>query len=478
MNNDTNNPDTQHAWQTSMDAGKQGFAQGRMEDAVQSFSEATQLVPHRVEGWINLGSALLECTEVDASVTVLAKAVRMNPKLMVSHMLLGDAQRLQGKRTKALQSYREAVALRKTPQSLNRLACLLRGKREVEEAQNLYMESIALDPNFTLAHVNLATLQIERHRYEEASSQLRELGKVKLPTQELREVTSAHVSLSEFHRLTDALTNMNSAAGLDALEAVLQETPANILQADKPAMVTVNQYRESAVSLTDDALLPLENLPEEWPMIEGMFMIPLVHSVAEYRAMKADLEGGMPVTGDIQESIQMEAAIVAARSCRERMSDPVRGEVNIRHWHKIACDNLPDFLPGHFKYTQNWSTKGPTLTRVNPALTSGTVRHVVENVYSGLDSALARGIIGFLAVSDLHPFADGNGRVAITWLNRELEWAGLMPALFSKELGLKGELGKAVTEVRTNGGDLAPIIAAISHGQKYAREFCAELAKS
>ena len=81
-----------------------------------------------------------------------------------------------------------------------------------------------------------------------------------------------------------------------------------------------------------------------------------------------------------------------------------------------------------------------------------------------------------MAIADLHVFADGNGRVAYTWLNRELEWAGLMPGLFHKKLGLEGELRKARRAVRASGGELSPMVAVITSAQLYAREFCAELA--
>jgi Fic/DOC family len=172
----------------------------------------------------------------------------------------------------------------------------------------------------------------------------------------------------------------------------------------------------------------------------------------------------------------MEAAIVAARDSGEYLVDPVKAELHLRHWHALACREVAGFLPGHFKYTQNWSTRSPTLKRVEPDLTSGTFRHFITAMYPTLKPGLLRAAVVFIAVCDLHSFADGNGRVAMIWLNRELEWAGLMPALFRRDLSLKGELGDAMKAVRTNGGDLAPLVAVITRAQHYALEFCAELA--
>ena len=111
---------------------------------------------------------------------------------------------------------------------------------------------------------------------------------------------------------------------------------------------------------------------------------------------------------------------------------------------------------------------------MQPALASGTFRHFVADLYSTLQPGVLRAAVVYMAVCDLHLFADGNGRVAITWLNRELEWAGLMPALFRRDFGLKGELGTAMKEVRSNGGDLSPLVASIVRAQYHALEFCAE----
>ena len=66
----------------------------------------------------------------------------------------------------------------------------------------------------------------------------------------------------------------------------------------------------------------------------------------------------------------------------------------------------------------------------------------------------------------------GNARIAMVWLNRELEWAGLMPVLFSRDLGLKGQLGAALRQFRNNDGNIAPLQDVIYQAQQYARDFC------
>lgn len=238
--------------------------------------------------------------------------------------------------------------------------------------------------------------------------------------------------------------------------------------------MSIQRYADSAQQLSNELVTIDSDLPEEWPLIEAMFMIPLVNSVGEYQEIKATLTQGLKPTGELLRSVNMEAAIKAARACQLDMQDPVKAELHLRHWHGLACRNVEGFQPGHFKYMQNWIPDNPTLRRVEPAQANATLRHVISTIYSKLAPGYVRAAFVTMMIADLHVFADGNGCVALTWVNRELEWAGLMPALFHKKLGF-GE-GKALREVRSKGGDLSPLIAVIISAQQYAQEFCIEFA--
>jgi tetratricopeptide (TPR) repeat protein len=470
-------PVAQQAWLMSMSIGTKGFQEGRMVDAVNAFTQATKLQPGRVESWVNLGSALLETNRFEESAVALNRAITLNRKLMVPHMLLGDALRQLGEMHLALGSYRQAVMMQRSPHALNKLACALRVRRQYEEARALYLEALHLDPKFTLAAVNLTGLHIEMREFEEANRQLAALLSRTLPRREREEVLGSQRALAEYFRLNDALTILSSEQNIEPLQTALAQTPELALQADEPALANLQRYIQSALQLAGTTAEVTGSPPEEWPLIEAMFMIPLVHSAAEYRAIRAQLANGAMAAGELLESCNMQDAVVAARASRGTLANPVTAELHLRHWHLLACRELEGFLPGHFKYTQNWSTTSPTLKRVQPAMASGTFRRFITQMYNTLPPGLLRAAVVFMAVTDLHPFADGNGRVAITWLNRELEWAGLMPALSSRELGLKGELGDALKTVRTNGGDLSPLVAVIVRAQHHALEFCAELAQ-
>lgn len=468
----------EQAWLEQMQAGKRSFQQRQLQQSTQAFQRATQLLPERVEGWINLGSALFEAGQCAAAEVALKQAIALNPGLMVAHMILGDAQRMLGNVSEAMVSYTQAVQLQRAPMALNKLACLLRVKNRFKEAAALYREAIQADPRFSLAQVNYATLQLDLCHYDDAAHQLGALARQTLPPPERDEVSSAYLSLTEYLRLEPAISAMCNKGDLEPLETALRNTPAPILQIDKVPMQGVIGYTLLARQLTPAPAETTIDLPGEWPLIEALFMIPLVNSIDEYGQVKAQIKDIQQPTGELLESVNMVAAIEAARGCRDDMSDPVKAELHLRHWHALACNGLDDILGGHFKYTQNWTASSPTLQRVDPSRASATLRDFTRSIYSDFPPGLMRAALIFMAILDFHPFADGNGRVVLTWINREMEWAGLMPMIFTRESGITGDLGNAIAEVRSNGSDLTPVLRVMSEAQQFARQFCRELTSS
>ena len=471
-----NQPTPKQAWLGNMQAGKQYFQQGNPGQAAQAFARAVHLFPERVESWINLGSALLESGRFDETLIAVDKVLALDSKLMLPHLIAGDALRQLGKWPEAVASYRKALSLQRTPLSLNKLACALRVEEIQEEAEWLYQEALEMEPGFTLARVNLAALQVERGRYDKAMEQLSSLAGVSLPPPERAEVDSVQSAVLQYSSLNEAIATMNQEDQLGPLETALRELPGEQLQVDEKVLGGIERYADAARQHSVPAAIEARDLPGDWGLIEAMFMIPHVNTVSEYLAAKAELAQGSKATGDLLESINMESVIHAASSAQQDMQDPVKAELQLRHWHALACREVTGFMPGHFKYTQNWAATNPGFQRVDPARASGTLRRFVSDLYPGSQPGLARAALVCMAVCDLHLFADGNGRIGMTWLNRELEWAGLAPALFSRELGIKGALGDARREVRNNGGDLSPLFSVITSAQQYGLDFCAELA--
>jgi hypothetical protein len=84
--------------------------------------------------------------------------------------------------------------------------------------------------------------------------------------------------------------------------------------------------------------------------------------------------------------------------------------------HARIMEGRPDKGPGRFKADPN---RAGSTTFVTPELVEGTLAKGLE-IYRGLTSPLHRAIFMMFLISEVHPFADGNGRVARVMMNAEL----------------------------------------------------------
>lgn len=92
----------------------------------------------------------------------------------------------------------------------------------------------------------------------------------------------------------------------------------------------------------------------------------------------------------------------------------------MRSRHAILMGARPDKQPGHFKREANRA--GSTLF-VAPDQVEGTLARGFE-YYQSLDTPFARAVFMMFLVSEVHPFVDGNGRIARIMANAELVAAG------------------------------------------------------
>ena len=88
--------------------------------------------------------------------------------------------------------------------------------------------------------------------------------------------------------------------------------------------------------------------------------------------------------------------------------------------HATFMELRPEKKPGQFKTQGNRA--GSTLF-VAPDLVPGTLAKGFE-IYRGIEPPLHRAIFMMFLVSEVHPFADGNGRAARIMMNAELVAAG------------------------------------------------------
>lgn len=108
-------------------------------------------------------------------------------------------------------------------------------------------------------------------------------------------------------------------------------------------------------------------------------------------------------------------------------------EETLRERHGLMMAARPEVSPGKFKATRN--AAGNT-TFVEPRLVQGTLREAGVLLHD-VDAGMPRALLAMFIVSEVHPFNDGNGRLARLVLNSELSAAGeariIVPTLFRDE---------------------------------------------
>lgn len=132
----------------------------------------------------------------------------------------------------------------------------------------------------------------------------------------------------------------------------------------------------------------------------------------------------------------------------------------LRRRHAVVLEGRPEKRPGEFKDDRN---EAGGFLFVEPSLVNGTLKQGFELTRT-LTSAFARAVFQMFVVSEVHPFDDGNGRVARIMMNAELVAAGehriIIPSVYRNNhmMGLRG--------MSTN-GNAHGLIASLDFAQRY-----------
>jgi protein O-GlcNAc transferase len=86
--------------------------QGRLDEAIGHYREATRLAPDDAMAPNNLGCALVRKGNLDEAIRLFRRVIRLQPEFADGHFNLGSAYSLQGLHAEALRCYREALRLR------------------------------------------------------------------------------------------------------------------------------------------------------------------------------------------------------------------------------------------------------------------------------------------------------------------------------------------------------------------------------
>lgn len=146
------------------------------------------------------------------------------------------------------------------------------------------------------------------------------------------------------------------------------------------------------------------------------------------------------------------------------VTDIKQFEGSLRERHALMMAARPEVLPGEFKMVRN--VAGNT-TFVEPRLVVGTLREAGLLLHD-VDAGLPRALLAMFIVSEVHPFNDGNGRLARLVMNAELSAAGeariIVPTLYREQyLDCLRELTRA--------GRTDPYLDAMTNIQRWTAAF-------
>jgi hypothetical protein len=136
----------------------------------------------------------------------------------------------------------------------------------------------------------------------------------------------------------------------------------------------------------------------------------------------------------------------------------------LRQRHEDLMKERPEASPGDFKDRENFA--GNT-TFVSPRNVRGTLIEG-SKLLPSVPPGMARALLAMFIVSEVHPFIDGNGRLARLVMNAELSVVNasriIVPTLFREEY-------LDCLRVLTRQGKPEPFIAAMQHIQQWTAAF-------
>ena len=150
----------------------------------------------------------------------------------------------------------------------------------------------------------------------------------------------------------------------------------------------------------------------------------------------------------------------SAEEMRRRPRTPDELLELLQSRHAILLGARPEMSPGRFKTSAN---RAGSTEFMAPEYVRGTLRRGFD-AGAALVSPFARAVFLMFLVSEVHPFADGNGRIARIMMNAELEGAGEVRVVIPTVYRLNY---LAALKAATHTGNDAALVAALAFARRW-----------
>jgi tetratricopeptide (TPR) repeat protein len=188
-----------------LEYGNVCFKHQDFEEAAALFQKLTTLKPQRVEGWNNLGLALLSCHEDDRAIESFTKVLEIEPDNAGALLNLGNCHANKGKLTEACDLFQKAVNLkpdfsdgwfnlgnaycsmkkfseaikafeksmkyqREFPSALKNMGFAYEQMGNLDAALDYYLKALELNRGDAALYVNIANVYVVQEKYDDAKN--------------------------------------------------------------------------------------------------------------------------------------------------------------------------------------------------------------------------------------------------------------------------------------------------------------------
>jgi predicted O-linked N-acetylglucosamine transferase (SPINDLY family) len=147
--------------------GNEFLAQGKLEDAAESYRQAVAADPGRAEGFLNLGYVLRELGLLDEAEHNLKRALLIDPAMADACYLLGGIAQERGNLAEAIGHYSKTLELKPDFEMVYGELCqLLFQSGKKDEARKVIEQGLARYPGSAEFHCFLGNLYVDEKKYD------------------------------------------------------------------------------------------------------------------------------------------------------------------------------------------------------------------------------------------------------------------------------------------------------------------------
>lgn len=239
---------------------------------------------------------------------------------------------------------------------------------------------------------------------------------------ELRNVAIELGMLTEFNKLNNIISALLSTHD----EKVLTTASAKAYAAGRPFDKTMAELFEMLFDSIRDKFFVIRtnrNVNEEsfrlFSFFESYFSNYIEGTEFDIEEAKAIVDSGIPLPRRNEDSHDILGTFKVLSNRAEMMKTPVSPEelfAILSNRHSILLEGRQHMYPGIFKSKNN---RAGMTEFVDYHLVKGTLSQGFK-YYAALTEPFAKAIFMMFMISEVHPFNDGNGRVARIMMNAEL----------------------------------------------------------